>query len=195
MRLVPWGLPELQSEHCVPTPTIVDPRTPQNKWGSTCRLVTDLNLNIATCNALLRRCEGDPGELISLLPQTNLTGSATYELAPPSIQEGLNDPLDLATMFQHWGHMEGNRVELIYQKQELLRGNQVGLLFVNKKCYRVTVRENLACVLEALIEYISQPSRYLHRLMPIPCTRTWISTITLMNTQGAREKSKGRALN
>ena len=120
----------------------------------------DLNLNVATCNALLRRCEGDPGELISLLAQINLTGYATYELAPPSIQEGLNDLLDLAMIFQHWGHMEGNQVEIIYQKQELLHGNQVGHLFVNKKCHHVTDRENFACVPEALIEYISQPSRY-----------------------------------
>ena len=122
-------------------------------------MLTDLNLNVATCNALLIRCEGDPGELISLLAQTNQTGSATYELAPPSIQEGLNDPLDLAMIFQHWGHKEGNQVELVYQKQELLHGNQV-VLFVNKKCHHVTDRDNLACVLEALIEYISQPSRY-----------------------------------
>ena len=46
---------------------------------------------------------------------------------PPSIQEGLNDPLDIAMMFQCWGHMEGNQVELIYQKQNILCGNQVGL--------------------------------------------------------------------
>ena len=160
MPLVPWGLPELPSEHCVPTSTIVDPRPPHRKWGSTCRLLMDLNLNVATCNAGLRRCEGDPGELISLLSQTNLTGSATYELAPPSIQEGLNDPLDHAMMFQRWGHMEENQIELIYQKHKLFRGNQVGLLFVNKKCHNVTDRENLACVPEGLIEYISQPSRY-----------------------------------
>ena len=120
----------------------------------------DLNLNVATCNALLRRCEGDPGELISLLAQTNLTGYATIRACPPSIQEGLNDPLDLAMIFQHWGHMEGNQVDIIYQKQELLHGNQVGHLFVNKKCHHVTDRENFACVPEALIEYISQPSRY-----------------------------------
>ena len=62
----------------------------------------------------------------------------------PSIQEGQNDPLDLAMIFQCWDHMEGNQVELIYQKQKLLRGNQVGFLFVNQKCHRVTDRENLA---------------------------------------------------
>ena len=83
MRLVPWGLPEPPYEHCVPTPTIVDPHPPQRKWGSTYRLLMDLNLNVATCNALLRRCEGDPGELISLLAQINLTGYATIWACPP----------------------------------------------------------------------------------------------------------------
>ena len=71
-----------------------------------------------------------------MLLQTKLTGAATYENVPPfplSIQEGLNDPLDFEMSFQCWGHMEGNEVELISQKQELMHGNQVGLPFVNKK--------------------------------------------------------------